>query len=115
MIHLSGQSVEKIIAIGGGSRNEFWMQTKADVTGLTIEVPAVDESTLFGAALLAGIGVAVYSDFKDASDATYTARCTYKPRSHYRDYYERLFAQYALILSRDLLSINRGLTKMETK
>ena len=115
MIRLSGQSIEKTIAIGGGTRNEFWMQTKADVTGLTIEVPAVEESTLFGAALLAGIGVAVYRDFKDASDATHSARCTYTPRSRYRDYYERLFAQYEQILSRDLLSINRGLANLETK
>jgi xylulokinase len=115
MTRLIGRSVEKIIAIGGGTRNEFWMQTKADVTGLTVEVPGIEESTLFGAALLAGIGVAVYSDFKNASDATYSARCTYAPRSSYRDYYERLFTQYAQILSRNLSSINRGLGNLETK
>ena len=115
MTRLAGQSVGKIIAIGGGARNEFWMQTKADVTGLTVEVPAIEESTLFGAALLAGIGLAVYADFKEASAATYTARCAYEPRPRYRDHYEGLFALYAQILSRDLPSINRGLTNLESK
>ena len=57
----------------------------------------------------------MYGDFKEASAATYTARCTYEPRLRYRDHYECLFALYAQILSRDLPSINRGLTNLETK
>ncbi len=112
---IAGQSVEKIVAIGGGARNEFWMQTKADVTNLTVEVPAAEESTLLGAALLAGIALEVYRDFGDAAEATYTARCTYTPRPGHRDHYEGLFAQYARILSRDLPSINRGLADLESK
>lgn len=111
---IAGQPLEKIVAIGGGARNEFWMQTKADVTNLTVEVPATEEATLFGAALLAGIALGAYRDFGDAAEATYRARFSYSPRPAYREYYEGLFAQYAQILSRDLPSINRGLADLES-
>ena len=45
------------IAVGGGARNAFWMQNKADVVGRPIEVPAIEEATPLGAAILAGIAL----------------------------------------------------------
>ena len=62
---LSG-GIQKIIAVGGAVRNEMWMQNKADVTGKIIEVPALEEATTLGAALLAGIGLGIYKDEQDA-------------------------------------------------
>ncbi len=51
---------DKLVAVGGTTRNSFWMQNKADITGLPIEVPDVEEATPLGAAILAGIGVGLY-------------------------------------------------------
>ncbi|MDR3182825.1 MAG: hypothetical protein LBT89_07910 [Planctomycetaceae bacterium] len=56
----------ELIATGGGTRNRFWMQNKADMTGLRVRIPAVGEATVLGAAILAGIGAGVYRDAEDA-------------------------------------------------
>ena len=85
-------SIQKIIAVGGAVRNEFWMQNKADVTGKVIEVPALDEATTLGAALLAGIGLGIYKDEQDAFHQTYKSGRIYEPdlnrQKEYEDYYQ---------------------------
>jgi xylulokinase len=48
---------DRLVAVGGATRNAFWMQNKADVVGRPIEVPAIEEATPLGAAMLAGIGI----------------------------------------------------------
>jgi sugar (pentulose or hexulose) kinase len=55
------------------------MQNKADVTGLPIEVPEVEEATPLGAAILAGIGVGLYRDEQDAFERVYKKGKTYQP------------------------------------
>ena len=74
-----GNRLEKFIAVGGATRNDFWMQNKADVTGRTLEVPDVEEATPLGAAILAGIGVGVYEDEEDAFTQVYRAGKVFEP------------------------------------
>jgi len=87
-------SIQKIIAVGGAVRNQFWMQNKADVTGKVIEVPALEEATTLGAAMLAGIGLGLYQDEQDAWQRTYKEGRIYEPdrdrQEAYEDYY-RIF------------------------
>ena len=51
---------------GGMSANDWFAQTLADVVGLAVERPAVTETTAWGAAVLAGLGVGAFSDPADA-------------------------------------------------
>jgi xylulokinase len=74
-----GISPDRLVAVGGATRNQFWMQNKADVTGLPIEVPEVEEATPLGAAILAGIGVGLYKDEQDAFERVYKPGKTYQP------------------------------------
>ncbi len=60
----SGRKAGTITTIGGATRNEFWMQNKADVSGCVIETPEIEEATALGAAMLAGIGVGIYKNLK---------------------------------------------------
>jgi xylulokinase len=55
-----GMPITSIIAAGGGTRNNRWMQIKADVSGCRYQVLKMPEATLAGAALLAGIGAGIY-------------------------------------------------------
>ncbi|MEJ2163928.1 MAG: FGGY family carbohydrate kinase [Desulfobacterales bacterium] len=86
--------IQKIVAVGGAVRNQFWMQNKADVTGKVIEVPALEEATTLGAAMLAGIGLGLYQDERDALQRTYKEGRIYEPdlnrQGEYDDYY-RIF------------------------
>ena len=62
----AGAPLDRFVAVGGATRNGFWMQNKADMLGRPIEVPDVEEATPLGAAILAGIGVGLYHDVHDA-------------------------------------------------
>lgn len=85
------RTVDRIIAVGGTTRNTFWMQNKADVSGKVLEVPDIEEATPLGAALLAGIGVGLYRDEADAHRQVYKRGATYEPdpaaRGRYEEYY----------------------------
>jgi len=80
--------LERFVAVGGAVRNEFWMQNKADVVGRPVEVPAVEEATPLGAAILAGIGVGLYRDEEEALERVYRPGRTFEPN-------EELSRQYA--------------------
>ena len=54
----------EIIAIGGGARNETWLQILADIWNARILVPRyVEDATSMGAAMCAGVGVGLFDDF----------------------------------------------------
>ncbi len=52
-----GLNVERIMSVGGGTRNQLWNKIKADVTRCTLEISDEPEAGLKGAALLAATGV----------------------------------------------------------
>lgn len=49
--------IDRIFAVGGGSKNPLWMQIVADVTGKVINVPAVTVGAAFGDCMMAALGV----------------------------------------------------------
>ena len=62
----AGLKADVITAIGGGTRNEFWMQNKADISGCPVSTLEIEEATALGAAMLAGVGVGVYKNLAEA-------------------------------------------------
>jgi xylulokinase len=89
-----GTRLDKFIAVGGAVRNRFWMQNKADVIGRPIEVPAIEEATPLGAALLAGIGMGIYADEEDAFQRVYKPGETYQPNVELSAKYAEWFRIY---------------------
>ena len=53
---------------GGASNNALLMQIQSDVLGTRLVQPRVEESTAYGAALLAGLGVGMFADRKEISE-----------------------------------------------
>jgi xylulokinase len=90
--------IDSIRATGGGTRSEWWMQLKADVMGLPIEVAAEPEPGTLGAALLAGLGIGVFDDLDRASAACSGTGRTYEPdRARAALHRERMQAYHAAI------------------
>jgi xylulokinase len=85
---------DRLVAVGGATRNAFWMQNKADITGLPIELPEVEEATPLGAAVLAGIGVGLYRDEQDAFERVYRPGKTYLPDPHQASRYAEWYKIY---------------------
>ena len=89
-----GGGLERFIAVGGATRNDFWMQNKADIAGRTIEVPAVEEASPLGAAMLAGIGVGLYDNVEQACRRVYRQGATFQPDAARAKDYQRWFKIY---------------------
>ncbi|MCP4385165.1 MAG: FGGY-family carbohydrate kinase [Hyphomicrobiales bacterium] len=60
---------EKLIFVGGSSRNSALVQSKADALNIPVEVPEVAETTCLGAAMLAGVGTGQFGSVEDAWEA----------------------------------------------
>lgn len=89
---------DRLIVVGGATRNKFWMQNKADMIaglfGRSVEVSDVAEATSLGAAMLAGIGVGIYRDEEDAFAHVYKAGAVCEPDPQAASLYAQLFPIY---------------------
>jgi len=51
----NNMSHNRIISTGGGAKSDLWSQLKADITGLTVEIPADKEAACLGAAMIGAV------------------------------------------------------------
>jgi len=103
-----------LITVGGGARNDVWQQIKADVTGVTVEIPDVEDATAHGAALIAAVGVGVFADLAEASRSAFRLKKRIEPLSEMTDYYNAVFQEY-LTLYPALREINARMSGRAVK
>jgi xylulokinase len=89
-----GTHFERVVVVGGATRNDFWMQNKADVLGRPVEVAAVEEATPLGAAILAGIGVGIYANEDEAYERVRRPGRMFQPEPQRSACYARWFEIY---------------------
>nr|MBA3275864.1 glycerol kinase GlpK [Chloroflexia bacterium] len=65
----SGITLAELRVDGGASRNDLLMQIQADVLGVPVVRPANVETTVLGAAYLAGLAVGVWTDQEDVRES----------------------------------------------
>ena len=58
----SGVKLESLKADGGASENGWLMQFQADILGVPVVVPEIDQTTALGAAYLAGVAVEAWTE-----------------------------------------------------
>ena len=90
----AGQKAESIISIGGGTRNEFWMQNKADVSGRPVIMLEIEEATALGAAMLAGVGVGIYANLAEAVQRVKKPGKLFEPDQKLTSLYTEFFEIY---------------------
>ena len=64
LIKARGVEVDEIRLIGGGAKSELWQQITADIFGEPISLLNVEQGPAFGAAIIAGVGAGIFSDFE---------------------------------------------------
>jgi xylulokinase len=74
LIELSGATASRIVATGGGTRLDPWMQAIADATGLPVAVSGVPEGAALGAAFLGRMAAGLESSITDAARWASTER-----------------------------------------
>jgi len=73
----AGRPLAELRADGGASVNGWLMRFQADVLGVPVVVPEVEQTTALGAAYLAGVGAGMWSQDRVAS--SWRARSRYEP------------------------------------
>jgi xylulokinase len=86
--------IQEIRLSGGGARSSIWRQIISDVLGVRLVTVNATEGAAFGAALLAGVGVRLYSDVPHAVADTLRTVDETLPDSHRHQAYERYYGIY---------------------
>jgi xylulokinase len=89
-----GAHVEEMVIAGGGARSPVWRQIMADVLGVPLKRSLQEEQTVLGAALLAGVGVGLYSDALAAARLVQQYDAPITPNHEAHAFYNELYAQY---------------------
>ncbi|MFB9219883.1 FGGY-family carbohydrate kinase [Kurthia sibirica] len=90
----SGVEVHEIIAGGGGTVNESWMQIISNVTGLPITIPKDAEIGTKGASIIAIYGLGYFDSLIDASNNMVKNEKTFYPNMTQKRQYDVLFDNY---------------------
>ncbi|ECF6063328.1 carbohydrate kinase [Salmonella enterica subsp. diarizonae] len=86
--------VRTLRVTGGPAHSDVWMQMLADVSGLRIELPQVEETGCFGAALAARVSTGVYRSFSEAQRALEHPIRTLLPDMTAHARYQRKYHHY---------------------
>jgi sugar (pentulose or hexulose) kinase len=107
-VEFTGHTLSQTIAAGGGTRNSTWMQIKADVAGVPIQVCDNLETTLLGTAILAAAGCGLHSDLTTAHAAMRPKiAIIYQPDPQRHLQYERIYENGYLKLQAPLREFYR--------
>ncbi len=89
-----GIPVEQIRASGGGSRSFLWRQIQADIYGKELVTLGESKGSAFGAALLAGVGGAIYSSVEESAQEAIQVRECLAPQPVNVQFYDRHYRVY---------------------
>jgi len=88
--------VKRIFLIGGGARSKLWSEIVANVFNCSVAVPKPGDAS-FGACLLAGTGIGLFKDVKEAVAKCLRIDRTIEPDPDQARTYDRLFGRYRAI------------------
>ncbi len=86
-----GYPLERLVAVGGGSKSPLWCQIIADVCGKPVTRSASPEATCLGAAILAAVSAGLYGSVREAAAGMVRLGESYHPDPARRAFYDRLY------------------------
>jgi xylulokinase len=84
------------VLIGGGSKSDLWSQILSDVVGIKLQRPESSDAS-FGAALIGGVAINIFEDFKDAFRKCIRITSEVIPNRKDNEIYEKEFIRYKKI------------------
>jgi xylulokinase len=90
----NGIKIDSLNASGGGSKSDFWLQLKADITGKPIRSLKVNEAGCLAAAIIAGYGIGQFNSISEAASRIIKIKKEYYPARENADYYLHRFELY---------------------
>ncbi|WP_394889418.1 FGGY-family carbohydrate kinase [Mesorhizobium sp. AaZ16] len=93
----AGATVSQVVLSGGGSRSAVWPQIFADVLDVPVTVARSRETGALGAAIAAGTGVGLFTDFSAGAAAMTAPDRHYLPNREIAPAYEQRYRLYGEI------------------
>ncbi len=91
----AGITVSESTLCGGGARSPLWQTILANVLGVTLRMPTVEEGPAYGAAMLAMVGDGAYPTVKDCAEKLVTFRDTVTPDAALAARYDRAYRKFS--------------------
>lgn len=92
-----GKEVTQVISIGGGAKNDVWLQMQADIFQAEVSKLSNEQGPGMGAAMLAAYGCGWFDSLQQCAEAFIKVDKTYKPNDEHVAIYEKLFKIYKQI------------------
>lgn len=89
-----GTDIEEVRIWGGAAKSPLWNQIAADIYGVPAAMTEVPDAGLVGAAICAGIGIGMFENAQEGSEAMVRVVDRYEPDSSKAAKYDEIFAIY---------------------
>jgi xylulokinase len=96
----AGAKAELMTAVGGGTKNEAWLQSVSDITKVQQRVPATTLGASYGNCFIAGYAAGIFTDPKDILKWVSMDRIV-RPNSHNYPVYETRMDTYLELYKRN--------------
>ncbi|KGR74229.1 xylulokinase [Ureibacillus sinduriensis] len=93
----SGKVIEELISIGGGAKNQHWLQMQADIFNATIYKLKNEQGPGIGACMIAAVGSGIFKDFAMAQEACIQIGEKYEPIPENVKKYDELYNIYTQV------------------
>ncbi|PYZ96484.1 xylulokinase [Alteribacter lacisalsi] len=90
----NGKTIDTIVSIGGGAKNDVWLQMQADIFGAKIVKLASEQGPGMGAAMLAAVGCGWYETLSACADTFVEVDKEYLPDPLNQEVYDEHFRLY---------------------
>jgi FGGY-family pentulose kinase len=90
----AGVRIESLIACGGATQSDLWMQIHSDVSGKRIAIPEEQQAVTLGSAISASVAAGLHPDLTTAADQMVRVRTYVEPDHKAHERYRELVGQY---------------------
>ena len=107
-----GLIANRILAVGGGTRNQEWMQIISDIANIEMVIPEQQIGSSYGDAFMAGVGVCIFKDLGEITNWV-SYKTTIKPNREFKARYDNLYGIFRSLyrqtkdLMHDLAELSR--------
>lgn len=94
MLDVANKDFERIISVGGGAKNNDWLQIQADIFDAEIVTLEAEEGPGYGAAIIAAVGAGWYDSIEECTDEFVQYGISVKPNAENVMKYQKQFDIY---------------------
>ncbi|KHF39105.1 xylulokinase [Halalkalibacter okhensis] len=105
-----GKTIDTVVSIGGGAKNETWLQMQADIFDAKIVKLSSEQGPGMGAAMLAAFGCGWFDSLQECADTFLKVDKEFTPIAENVEQYKELFELYQNVYTQTK-ELNKNLVK----